>query len=225
MASSRHYTVSGVFLGLVLLGVGCAEHTSTPLGTIKNFDTVEWTGPGEPPAGRPVLYRGQAPKKFSDIEALANGKQVKTIIDLRMGTKDVTIDNQKHSGVFVDDDREMEQEPCWASQSNPKVHYVLLRTNLDEGKNHVGADRVVAQADDFLRRTRLPKDDKDFIETPAFVHCQEGHDRTGLFVARFRICQDKWNPQRTVDEMMAHGENPFFWFWLNDYVKKMKPCP
>ena len=37
------------------------------------------------------------------------------------------------------------------------------------------------------------------------VHCQNGHDRTGLVVGLIRIVVDGWEPERAWREMIARG--------------------
>lgn len=45
--------------------------------------------------------------------------------------------------------------------------------------------------------------DKDFL--PAFVHCQHGSDRTGMMVAAYRICIQKWEREKAVGELSNFG--------------------
>ena len=47
-----------------------------------------------------------------------------------------------------------------------------------------------------------------FRETPAprvFVHCQYGRDRTGVFVAAYRIAIEHWTAEQAHDEMQEFG--------------------
>src|SRR5260221_5734548 len=55
------------------------------------------------------------------------------------------------------------------------------------------ADQVVA----FLTLMKENPDRK------IFVHCKAGADRTGVFVALYRIAIDHWTPARAIDEMKA----------------------
>jgi protein tyrosine/serine phosphatase len=53
------------------------------------------------------------------------------------------------------------------------------------------------------------------------VHCEHGHDRTGMIVALYRVCFDGWGPETAYQEMINMGHNPddhvtqgtdvFFW--------------
>lgn len=45
-------------------------------------------------------------------------------------------------------------------------------------------------------------------EHPVFIHCFHGSDRTGLFVAIYRVVYDGWTKQQAVDEMI-HGGHGF----------------
>jgi protein-tyrosine phosphatase len=47
-------------------------------------------------------------------------------------------------------------------------------------------------------------------QTPAqkiFVHCEFGEDRTGTFIAAYRIAFDHWSPDQALSEMLAFGFN------------------
>jgi tyrosine-protein phosphatase SIW14 len=43
-----------------------------------------------------------------------------------------------------------------------------------------------------------------------FVHCRFGEDRTGVFIAAYRIAIDHWSAERATKEMYFFGFN---WFW------------
>jgi protein tyrosine phosphatase (PTP) superfamily phosphohydrolase (DUF442 family) len=43
-----------------------------------------------------------------------------------------------------------------------------------------------------------------------FVHCHYGDDRTGVFVAAYRIAVDRWSAEQASKEMYFFGFN---WFW------------
>lgn len=40
------------------------------------------------------------------------------------------------------------------------------------------------------------------------IHCQNGHDRTGLVVGLVRMVVDGWTPKQAWDEMLARGYHP-----------------
>lgn len=44
---------------------------------------------------------------------------------------------------------------------------------------------------------------------PAFVHCKRGADRTGAFVAVYRMTHDGWTGERALEEAEAYGMR--FW--------------
>jgi protein tyrosine/serine phosphatase len=44
-------------------------------------------------------------------------------------------------------------------------------------------------------------------DQPVLVHCMEGHDRTGLIIALYRVLYEHWAPKAAHDEMMARGYN------------------
>jgi protein tyrosine/serine phosphatase len=72
------------------------------------------------------------------------------------------------------------------------------------------ADQVVA----FLT---LIKEDPD---RRIFVHCKAGADRTGVFVALYRIAFDHWTPARAIDEMKAFHYRWVFLPHLQAYVER-----
>ncbi|PYU64016.1 MAG: hypothetical protein DMG49_27405 [Acidobacteria bacterium] len=43
-----------------------------------------------------------------------------------------------------------------------------------------------------------------------FVHCRLGEDRTGVFVATYRIAVQKWTAERAISEMNLFGFNSFW---------------
>jgi protein tyrosine/serine phosphatase len=47
----------------------------------------------------------------------------------------------------------------------------------------------------------------DPANQPVFVHCMQGHDRTGLIIALYRVLYEGWKPKDAHDEMMALGYN------------------
>lgn len=58
--------------------------------------------------------------------------------------------------------------------------------------------------------------------TPLFIHCQHGQDRTGLFVALWRVKVDGWSKADAEKEMLAHGfHKELRGLW--DYWEDWKP--
>jgi tyrosine-protein phosphatase SIW14 len=53
-----------------------------------------------------------------------------------------------------------------------------------------------------------------------FVHCKAGADRTGTFVALYRIVLDHWTPTHAIDEMKAFRYRWVFLPHLQAYVEK-----
>ncbi len=80
--------------------------------------------------------------------------------------------------------------------------------------------------------TPLNVDDKDVIrflrivtdgrQTPVFVHCQHGADRTGTMCAIYRIAVQGWSKDEAIEEMTKGGFG-FHSIWQNlpDYVRKL----
>jgi protein tyrosine/serine phosphatase len=62
-----------------------------------------------------------------------------------------------------------------------------------------------------------------------FVHCRFGDDRTGVFVAAYRMAHDQWPPEQAVREMYFFGFNGF-WHpamkaYIRDFPEKLKTAP
>ena len=63
------------------------------------------------------------------------------------------------------------------------------------------SDQQVAEFLGLFREDPKPK---------VFVHCRFGDDRTGMFVATYRIAVDQWSPSRAIGEMYFFGFNGFW---------------
>lgn len=52
-----------------------------------------------------------------------------------------------------------------------------------------------------------------------FVHCRFGHDRTGVFVAVYRMAIEKWSPEQAMREMYFFGFNGFWHPAMKSFIK------
>ena len=62
-----------------------------------------------------------------------------------------------------------------------------------------------------------------FREDPkqkVFVHCRFGDDRTGTFVAAYRIAVDQWTPKQAIDEMYFFGFNGFWHPSMKKFIEQ-----
>ena len=62
-----------------------------------------------------------------------------------------------------------------------------------------------------------------------FVHCRFGDDRTGVFVAAYRMAYDGWPAQQAMNEMYFFGFNGF-WHpsmktFIRDFPARLKTAP
>ncbi|HLK03691.1 MAG TPA: dual specificity protein phosphatase family protein [Candidatus Acidoferrum sp.] len=62
-----------------------------------------------------------------------------------------------------------------------------------------------------------------------FVHCRFGDDRTGVFVATYRMSHDRWPASQAIKEMYFFGFNGF-WHpamksFISDFPEKLKTAP
>ena len=53
-----------------------------------------------------------------------------------------------------------------------------------------------------------------------FVHCHFGEDRTGVFVATYRMAMQKWPADEAIKEMYFFGFNGFWHPAMSTYVRK-----
>jgi tyrosine-protein phosphatase SIW14 len=54
-----------------------------------------------------------------------------------------------------------------------------------------------------------------------FVHCEFGQDRTGVFIAAYRIAFEHWSPDQAVSEMLAFGFNRSWHLSMEDFVRSL----
>jgi protein tyrosine/serine phosphatase len=54
-----------------------------------------------------------------------------------------------------------------------------------------------------------------------FVHCRFGEDRTGLFIASYRVAFDHWSPDQALNEMLAFGFNRMWHPSMASYVRSL----
>ena len=62
-----------------------------------------------------------------------------------------------------------------------------------------------------------------FREDPkrkVFVHCRFGDDRTGTFVAAYRIAVDGWTPNQAIGEMYFFGFNGFWHPAMKKFIEQ-----
>jgi len=53
-----------------------------------------------------------------------------------------------------------------------------------------------------------------------FVHCRFGNDRTGVFVATYRIALDKWPAEQAMKEMYLFGFNGFWHPSMKTFIRE-----
>jgi len=73
------------------------------------------------------------------------------------------------------------------------------------------SDKQVAQ---FLELFR------DDPKQKVFVHCRFGDDRTGVFVATYRMAVEKWTPEQAMKEMYFFGFNGFWHPSMKKFIRE-----
>lgn len=54
-----------------------------------------------------------------------------------------------------------------------------------------------------------------------FVHCRFGEDRTGVFIASYRIAFDHWSSEQALSEMLAFGFNRWWHPSMASYIRDL----
>ena len=65
---------------------------------------------------------------------------------------------------------------------------------------------------------------RDKANLPALVHCRGGKDRTGVLVGAYRLAVDRWDLQRTLDELASYGhrmEGSATVAYLQQYARRL----
>jgi uncharacterized protein (TIGR01244 family) len=105
------------------------------------------------------------------------------------------------------------------------VNLRLLHSDRDEIENtglsyeHIPMTTWNTQDEDVVRFLKIITDSNN---TPVFVHCQFGADRTGTMCAIYRIAVEGWNKNEAIDEM-TNGGFGFHSIWKNlvDYIHSL----
>ena len=62
-----------------------------------------------------------------------------------------------------------------------------------------------------------------------FIHCWLGGDRSGMFIAAYRIAFEGWSPQQAVEEMRAfhylHFWHPNMARWVEEFPGRLAQSP
>ena len=61
---------------------------------------------------------------------------------------------------------------------------------------------------------------RDDTHQKVFVHCRFGDDRTGVFVAAYRMAIDKWSPEQAMSEMYFFGFNGFWHPSMKKFIRE-----
>jgi protein tyrosine/serine phosphatase len=69
----------------------------------------------------------------------------------------------------------------------------------------------------------------DNLKEKVFLHCHYGEDRTGVFVATYRIAHDRWPADQTINEMLAFGFrrliHPAMMTYVRDFPALLTSAP
>jgi tyrosine-protein phosphatase SIW14 len=84
---------------------------------------------------------------------------------------------------------------------------------------HIKTTALNLQSKDVVRFLQIVSDSNN---TPVFVHCRHGADRTGTMCAVYRIVAEGWSKDKAIEEMTKGGFG-FHSVWQNlpDYISKV----
>ncbi len=91
--------------------------------------------------------------------------------------------------------------------------------DVNLASEHIRMTTLDPDMDDVIRFLNIVTDSNN---TPVFVHCQHGADRTGTICAIYRIIIQGWSREDAVEEMTKGGYG-FHSIWDNlaDYIRKL----
>ena len=88
------------------------------------------------------------------------------------------------------------REALWVRDAG--MEYLLITTDCREIR-----PRQIAT---FMAAMREYRKDPD--RWPVFVHCRHGRDRTGLYVAIWRVVEEGWDRRKAMGELVRYGHSP-----------------
>lgn len=111
-------------------------------------------------------------------------------------------------GTIVDLRAEDHDKILWEQQQAEALGIRFVRIPVD-GWSAPSSEQVAQ----FLVLFREPSSGK------VFVHCHYGHDRTGVFVAAYRIALKNWTADQAIQEMNFFGFSNFWHPVMKSYVR------
>jgi len=138
------------------------------------------------------IYRGGRPD-FSAFPLLQK-YHVKTVIDLQGGDANIPFFG------WLMDDFEPGEKPAMIAQERAlslQLGFQFANYPLSSIKN------VSSTETKWINQILALMADP--VNQPVFIHCEHGHDRTGLIIALYRVFYEGWTANAAHDEMMQMG--------------------
>ena len=154
--------------------------------------------PGDDSTQSPKIFRGPRPSQDHALEKLKIAG-VNTVINLQGGDGDVpligrivrhTEKGEKPQSIF-NEGLAAKAAKITNYLNRPLLSYASITP--DEGK-------IIADVLDVMGDERYQ---------PVYVHCEHGHDRTGMIVALYRVRYESYSMKKAHDEMIAKGHKGF----------------
>jgi protein-tyrosine phosphatase len=134
--------------------------------------------------------------KFGEV--YRGGQPTNGGFDYLKGIKVNTIKGIKIKTIIkLNSDKEIEERSV--VESDPTIN--LVSTVIEPDGNPF---QIWAEPDQTLINTAMTTlmDENNW---PIYVHCKNGWDRTGLIIAMFRVCHDKYSKSDAYNEMIMNG--------------------
>ena len=221
--------VGSVLLSLTLLSSTCLAADSASLQTatqnIVNFHVVVPN----------MIYRGARPGAHADIKpkdidadeyeklVLSQNMRtlknlgVKTIVDLQGGDTSVDVripDAPAKYGRDLSLLIDLINHYLEPGERNTSIRNEQAQAKMNQIRfeHHPlnSIQPVTAQEDIEIKNILKIMNNKD--NQPVYVHCEHGHDRTGMIIALYQVCFNNQDPEAAYNDMIGAGHNP------NDHV-------
>ncbi len=153
------------------------------------------------------IYRGGRPRDGKAFDELRD-RGIKTVIDLQGG------DLKSPIFGWIAGILEFGENSAWIEYEKDAVELLGIRFSNVPINSLDPLDAT--QGYDLGRAIALMKDPSNY---PIYVHCEHGIDRTGMFVALYRVFVQGWKRQAAYDEMVSAGHGIFRQIFTGDVDK------
>jgi tyrosine-protein phosphatase SIW14 len=159
----------------------------------------------------PAVVTGPAYGRKLHIAGIHNAGQISGVLYRGAQPKENGLAELKKLGVttIVDLRQEDREKSDWERRATEALG--LRFVHIPVSGWAPPTDEQVAQFLELFRDHPQPK---------VFVHCRFGDDRTGVFVATYRIAMDRWSAEQALGEMYFFGFNGFWHPAMKKFIRQ-----